>query len=90
MNLIGTLSWPDRQLHFELVEGSVTSECVLAFVTALTNSATAERVTVIVVDNAGFHVSKEVPAARLGWEERSVFLWQLPPYCPHLNPIEAF
>ena len=40
--------------------------------------------------NAGFHVSKEVPAARLGWEEHSVFLWHLPPYCPHLNPIEAF
>ena len=90
LNLIGTLSWPDRQLHFELVEGSVTSECVLAFVTALTNSATAERVTVIVVDNAGFHVSKKAPAARLGWEEHSVFLWQLPPYCPHFNPIEAF
>lgn len=23
------------------------------------------------------------------WEQRNVFVRHLPPYCPHLNPIEA-
>lgn len=89
LNLIGALSWSDKRLHFELLEGSVTSERVIAFVTALTKDAKAGRVTVVVLDNAGFHISKLVQAARQVWEERDVFVRHLPPYSPHLNPIEA-
>lgn len=89
LNLIEALSWSDKRLHFELLEGSVTSERVIAFVTALTKDAKAGQVTVVVLDNAGFHVSKLVQAARQVWEERDVYLRHLPPYSPHLNPIEA-
>lgn len=89
LNLIGALSWEDKKLHFELLEGSVTSERVIAFVTALTKDAKAGRVTVVVLDNAGFHTSKLVQAARPLWEEQDVFVRYLPPYSPHLNPIEA-
>ena len=89
LNLIGALSWQDQRLHFNVLEGSVTSERVVAFIEALTGDATAERVTVVVLDNASFHTSGKVKAARPGWEERSVHIRHLPPYCPHLNPIEA-
>lgn len=89
LNLIGALSWPKRQLHFELLEGSVTSERVSSFIEALTRNATGERVTVVVLDNAGFHTSGKLQAKRPTWEKRQVFLRHLPPYCPHLNPIEA-
>lgn len=89
LNLIGALSWGTQQLHFDLLEGSVTSECVIAFVEALTQDATIDRVTVIVLDNAGFHTSGKVRAKRAGWEAKNLFVRHLPPYCPHLNPIEA-
>lgn len=89
LNMIGALSWEEKKLYFELLEGSVTGERVIAFVTALTKDAKAGSVTVVVLDNAGFHISKLVQAARPLWEERDVFLRHLPPYSPHLNPIEA-
>lgn len=89
LNLLGALSWSDKRLHFELLGGNVTGERVIAFITALTKHAKAGRVTVVVLDNAGFHVSKLVQAARPLWEERDVYLRHLPPYSPHLNPIEA-
>lgn len=89
LNLIGALSWGDQRLHFELLEGSVTSERVVHFIERLTRDATCSRVSVVVLDNAGFHKSAKVQAERPGWEERGVFLRFLPPYCPHLNPIEG-
>ena len=89
LNLIGALSWGALRLHFDLVQDSITSERVISFVEALTRNAAAERATVVVLDNAGFHTSRKVQAMRPVWEERGVFLRFLPPYCPHLNPIEA-
>lgn len=89
MNLIGALSWHDQRLHFDVVAGSVTSDKVIAFVEALTEGACAERVTVVVLDNAAFHTSAVVSKQRAVWEQKNVFLRHLPPYCPHLNPIEA-
>lgn len=89
LNLIGALSWHHQRLHFDLVEGNVTSDKVIAFVEALTEDATAERVTVVVLDNAAFHSSSKVKRQRTVWEQKNVFVRHLPPYCPHLNPIEA-
>ena len=90
LNLIGALSWSDQRLHFDLVEGRVNSDKVIAFVEALTQNADAERVTVVLLDNAAFHTSGKLKKQRAVWEERNVFLRYLPPYAPHLNPIEAF
>lgn len=89
LNLLGAFSWRDRRLHFDLVQSSITSEHVIAFIDALTRNATSERVTVVVLDNAGFHISGKVRAMRPAWAVRGAFLRYLPPYCPHLNPIEA-
>ena len=44
--------------------------------------------TVVVLDNAGLHRSKEVRAARAALRERRIFLYYLPPYSPELNDIE--
>ena len=90
LNLIGALSWPHRQLHFGVVDGSVDSQKVVAFIQALTQNADPEKLTVVVLDNATFHTSALVKTHRALWEHKNVFLRHLPPYCPHLNPIEAF
>lgn len=63
---------------------------MLAFIEALTQNANAEQVTGVVLDNAPFHASGKVKAKRVLWDEQNVFLRHLPPYWPHLNPIEAF
>jgi putative transposase len=91
LNLIGALAWgkEKRTLHFELVEESVRSAHVVAFIDDLARDAAGNQLTVVVLDNARFHVSTKVKEKRLLWEEQGVFLRYLPPYAPHLNPIEA-
>jgi putative transposase len=91
LNLIGALAWgkEKRTLHFEVVEESVKSDQVTAFIDALSKDATPDRLTVVVLDNARFHTSTQVKDKRPMWEEQGVFLRYLPPYAPHLNPIEA-
>ena len=46
-------------MRFDLQEGSATSEQVMAFVEALTKEVAPEGVTVVVLDNAGFHTSSK-------------------------------
>jgi transposase len=43
---------------------------------------------VVVLDNAGFHTSKVVRAARKGLAESGIYPYYLPPYSPELNRIE--
>jgi hypothetical protein len=43
---------------------------------------------VVVLDNACFHTSKVVRAARKGLAELKIYLYFLPPYSPELNRIE--
>ena len=45
--------------------------------------------TVVVLDNASVHRSKLVQAKRHAWKQKGLRLLFLPPYCPHLNLIEA-
>lgn len=91
LNLIGALAWgkETRTLHFELVEESVKSEHVVTFIDALAHNASGDQLTVIVLDNASFHTGTNIKERRQGWEEKNVLLRHLPPYAPHLNPIEA-
>ncbi len=62
LNLIGVLAWgkEKRTLHFELVEESIKSEHVLAFIDELARNATLDPLTVVVLDNARFHTSTKV------------------------------
>jgi len=92
LNLIGALAWgkEERTLYFELVEESVKSTHVTAFIDELARNATPDQLTVVVLDNARFHTSTQVKEKRPLWEERGLLLRYPPPYAPHLNPIEAF
>ena len=87
-----------RTLHFELVEESVKSAHVVAFIDELAHDASGNQLTVVVLgpskartqrNNASFHASTQVKEKRSLWEEQGVFLRYLPPYAPHLNLIEA-
>ena len=45
--------------------------------------------TVIILDNAPIHKAKKVRQKRMEWEDKGLFLFFLPKYCPHLNRIET-
>jgi hypothetical protein len=47
------------------------------------------RMTVVVLDNAPTHQSKEVQARLSGWQERGLYVFFLPTYSPHLNIAET-
>ena len=42
----------------------------------------------VVLDNASFHTSKVIGAARKGLAHLKIYLYFLPPYSPELNRIE--
>jgi putative transposase len=44
--------------------------------------------TVIGQDNCSTHTCKAVKAKIKDWEEKGLILFQLPPYCSEMNPIE--
>jgi transposase len=48
-----------------------------------------KRVSVVVLDNARVHKSKQVQERRAFWQERGLFLFYLPPYSPQLNIAEV-
>lgn len=91
LNLIGALAWGKEKctLHFKLVEESVKSAHVVAFIDELAHNAAGGQLTVVVLDNARFHTTSKVKEKQPVGEDRGVFLRYLPPYAPHLNPIEA-
>ena len=47
------------------------------------------RPAILVLDNGPCHRSRLVRAQRAEWRRRSLRLFFLPPYCPHLNRIET-
>ena len=49
---------------------------------------TIKRPTVLVLDNAGWHTARAVRNKTCQWQEQGLFIWYLPTYSPHLNPIE--
>jgi len=47
-----------------------------------------EKPTVLVLDNAKIHRSRLVQEKLVEWEEKGFYIFNLPPYSPHLNIIE--
>ena len=51
-------------------------------------SSHIKKLTVVVLDNAPWHVSKVIDDKLKQWQEKGLFVFHLPPYSPHLNLIE--
>jgi putative transposase len=91
INLIGSLSFDGQkeQLAYRLLEGSCKAPAVVAYLDRLAQEArTSGKLTVVVLDNAGFHRATVVQEKRPEWEAMNLYLRYLPPYSPQLNPIE--
>ncbi len=64
-------------------------DVALRFATLSEEAERGRKPVVVVLDNAPFHTAGAVRDARAGWEAKGLRLYYLPPYCPHLNPIEG-
>ena len=76
----------DNRLESYAIEGSMNSEVVIAFLDDF--HQTIEQPTVVVIDNAPIHRSKKFEAKIEQWKQEDLYIFFLPRYSPHLNPIE--
>lgn len=89
LNLIGALDFASRQLSYRDLQGSCDGEKCAAFLERLAEQATADTLTVVVLDNAAFHKAKAVREKEVCWQAKGLYLRYLPPYSPQLSPIEG-
>jgi hypothetical protein len=86
LNALGFLRY-DNHLASYTVEGTIDSETVIACFEDFCDSLRGT--TVVVMDNAPVHTSKKFESRIPVWEEKGLFLYFLPAYCPELNLIET-
>lgn len=75
-----------NHLLFETTRKRVTSAFIIEQLEEL--SFSIKRITVVVLDNARVHTSKQVQERRPFWQLRGLYIFYLPPYSPHLNIAE--
>lgn len=86
LNVFGLLNLQGLLTSYQTTQ-SVNSQTVIGWLDDF--AATINKLTVVVIDNAPWHVSKAVEDQLKGWEEQGMFIFHLPPYSPHLNLIET-
>ncbi|AFZ67207.1 transposase [Deinococcus peraridilitoris] len=91
INLLGSLSLhgEQQQLEYRLLDGTCTRTEVVTYLETLAKQCQPNELTVVVLDNAGFHKGGEMERHRAAWEQQGLYLRYLPAYCPFLNLIEG-
>ena len=78
----------DNTLHWHRFTGRMTGARLIQAVESEVLPH-LRRATILVLDNAAVHRSKLVRAKAKEWKKQGLRLVFLPPYSPHLNPIEC-
>jgi transposase len=86
LNVFGLLS-RDNDLHAFSTQGTVDTKMVIACMDEFVKTITTK--TLVVMDNASIHKSKEFNAKLGEWHKKGLLIFYLPPYSPHLNIIET-
>ena len=86
LNVFGLLS-RDNDLHAFSTQGTVDSKMVIACMDEFVKTITSK--TLVVLDNASIHKSKEFNAKLGEWHKKGLLIFYLPPYSPHLSIIET-
>jgi hypothetical protein len=68
-----------------MVDGTVGSEVVVAFVEGLLARASRERPVLVVWDQASYHTARVVRERLAGWAAQGLHVYLLPAYSPQLN-----
>ena len=86
LNVFGLLDVQNDRLTSYCTQGRVNSEQMIEWLGDFVGTLT--KPTVVVLDNASWHRSAAFMAKRSEWEKHNLFIYHLPAYCPHLDPIE--
>jgi len=76
-----------NDLRLATTRQRVTSQFIVEQLEHL--SFAIKKMTVVVLDNARVHTSKQVQERRPFWQQRGLLIFYLPPYSPHLNIAET-
>jgi transposase len=76
-----------NDLLFETTRRHITGQFIVEQFERL--SFSIRKMTVVVLDNAGVHTSRQVRERQPFWQRRGLFIFYLPPYSPHLNIAET-
>jgi len=85
VQLFGLMSL-DNRLEAYSCKGSINSETAIAFIEDFFQSR--DQPTVIIIDNAPIHHSNKFKTKIQEWKQEQFYVFYLPEYSPHLNPIE--
>ena len=85
LNCFALLSRENKLIH-KRKQRSISADFVIDQLETL--SLRLQKPTVVVLDNAKVHTAAKVKACLQGWQARGLYLFYLPPYCPHLNITE--
>jgi len=73
---------------YPIAEGtSMNSELFIHFINDFVAQLT--KPTMLILDNASWHKSKMTKLQMKQWQEKGLYIFFLPPKCPHLNLIET-
>jgi transposase len=86
LNCFALLSRANDSL-FDVTRRRITSRFIIEQFERL--SFSIRKLTVVVLDNARVHTSRQVQERRPFWQRRGLFIFYLPPYSPHLNIAET-
>jgi Transposase and inactivated derivatives len=86
LNVFGLLNLLGELTTFSST-GNINSQAIIDCLDEFV--LTIKKLTIIVLDNAPWHVSKEVESKIKEWESKGLIIFYLPPYSPHLNIIET-
>jgi len=88
-NVAGFLNpFTDNLVTYALPEKqNMNSDFFIKYMSDFASKITQE--TVVILDNAPWHKSAASRAMFEDWEKQGLYLFFLPPYCPHLNKIET-
>jgi putative transposase len=92
INLLGVFE-PDMGFDGVLRVGRMTSKEYILFMDHQAEIAAdllyqTNAFTVVTQDNCSIHTCKAVKAKLKEWQDKGLVLFQLPPYCSEMNPIE--
>lgn len=85
LNVLGVMS-RKGDLESYVSEQSINSDVVIACIEAFFPKV--DEPTVIVMDKAPIHTSRAMRAKRAEWQQRGLYIFELPSYSPELNLIE--
>ena len=86
LSVFGLLSSNNRLICYpteQATNASFIIQCLDDFVGKI------KKPTVVIMDNAPIHRAKKMMDKRKEWEDKDLFIFFLPKYCPHLNRIET-